>query len=186
MNEFLYPFLSACVVGMLTGLAAGIGANLAKVDNVGSWGALAGLVAALLAFVSFRARTIRAAELSKGLDLEPPAPPTTKQQTIKIELRQDEGRAVDYAFLNCTSSQLSELAQGLNAGKPLTVGAWTGNGRAFSRSEFETLRHELITRNLVTWRNPGSPAQGVILTSSGRAAMRYLATTPPPQKLINR
>jgi hypothetical protein len=182
MNEFLYPFLSACVVGMLTGLATGTGANLAKIDNVVSWGALAGLVAALLAFVSFRARTIRAVELSKGLDLEPPPPATTpKQQVIKIELRQDEGRAVDYAFLNCTQAQLSELAQGLNAGKPLTVGAWTGNGRAFSRAQFEHLRHELITRNLVTWRNPGSPAQGVILTAAGRATMRYLATTPPPK-----
>jgi len=181
MHEFMTFVLSALLVGALAGSVAALGAHLARVVDYSSWGALAGCAGALLAFLSFRGRAVRAGELARGVDLEPVAPITAKQQVIKLALSQDEGRAVDYAFLNIDQAQLSELARGLSAGKPFTLGAWTGAGRSFSRSEFEQLRHELISRGLVVWRNPGSPAQGVTLTAAGRAVMRYLAGLPHPK-----
>ncbi len=178
-DRLAIPLIQAIITAALAGLAILAGAILAGVVEPWRPALFVFSLGALLSWLAYRGRANRAAELAGGVDLEPPQQTQTKQQVIKVEIKQEGGRVVDYAFLPATRAQLRELAGGLNTCKPFTVGAWAGAGRPFSRAEFEALRHECITRGLAVWRNPGSPAQGVILTPAGRAAMRYLSTLSP-------
>lgn len=178
-DRLVIPLAQSIVTAALAGLAALAGAILAGVVEPWEPALFVFSLGALLSWLVYRARANRAAELAGGVDLEPSPPAEKKQQVIKLEIKQEGGRVMDYVYLPASRAQLRELAGGLIAGRPFTVGAWAGAGRPFSRAEFEQLRHECITRSLAVWRNPGSPAQGVILTPAGRAAMRYLSTLSP-------
>jgi hypothetical protein len=74
--------------------------------------------------------------------------------------------------------RLAVLANGLIAGATLAETTWTGPGRPFTRAEFAQVRAALIARGLASWRNSNCPARGCDLTRPGRAAMKWLATTP--------
>ena len=183
-DALLIPFLQALVTGLLFGLAGAAFGWLVKYESPGVLGVTVGTVAALLAWLAFRDRAARLVEHDKGFIREsipePPLPAEPKRQIIRIEMNQQEGRQVDYIDLAASRKQLYQLAAGLLAGQQFSVSNWTGSGKPFTRSEFETLRAELITRGLARWRNERAPMQGAELTRSGAAMVRYLASTPPP------
>jgi len=92
------------------------------------------------------------------------------QPITRIELVQDAGRSVSWLDVPCSIRQLQQLARGVAAGSSLSINAWTGSARPFTRSEFEALRNELISRGLA--EDLGSN-RGLQLTAAGRGVFRH-------------
>lgn len=109
-----------------------------------------------------------------------PAPKPIPTTRIELTQEKDGYYSGEYIDLNCQPDQLRQLAEGIEAGKPLTVGVWTGAGAPFTRPQFEQLRAELIRRNLAVWRNPKAPQQGFSLTVAGVKVIRKFAASPTP------
>lgn len=179
MDAVLIPLAAALITGSLAGAVVLAVAWAAGTPNPWQPAAILASLAALIFWLVGHSRARKAGELERGLVVDPPLETTTKGATIRVEMRSDNGRAMDYADLPATLDQLRALADGLQNGAPLTVGSWTGHRRPFSRSEFENLRAELVRRNLAAWRNPAAPAQGCELTPQGRAVFKYLSTPTP-------
>lgn len=146
---------------------------------------VAGCMAALVSwgyFLSFWHKVIMGMLLPQP-EWEPAPKPIP---TTRIELTQEKDGyySGEYIDLNCQPDQLRQLAEGIEAGKPLTIGVWTGAGAPFTRPQFEQLRAELIRRNLAVWRNPKAPQQGFSLTVAGVKVIRKFAASPthPPSK----
>ena len=181
MGTILLPLAAALITGAMTGavvLTWGWALNFAHPLQP------AAIVAALATVITWLAgydRARRVSEIERGIIADPPLPAEINPaRTIRVELRGDDGRKMDYVDLPASFDQLHTLAMGLQSGTPFAVSSWSGTGRPFSRSEFETLRAEMIARGLASWRNPHAPAQGAELSAAGRAVIKYLATTPPP------
>lgn len=100
-----------------------------------------------------------------------------ERQTLSIELvtRKPGGMEIQIIDLGIEPVQAQALARGIMNGRSFSEAEWTGNGRPFSKREFRELRSELLERGLLEWRNPKAPAQGVVLTRSGRAVFSRLA-----------
>jgi hypothetical protein len=125
----------------------------------------------LLLLVDTR-KLLWALERVTGLDVDQDGhegPPPT----IRVEVT--EGARQVYLDLPGEPEDLATMARGVLNGRSLAEGTWSGRGGLFSRSEFRTIRDELIERGLATWRNPRAKAQGVELTAAGRAVFRLLA-----------
>lgn len=178
MREILFPFVSAFITGGLGGLVVGVWAWAVGAPDALKVGGVFGAVVAFIAWLVLRAKVEYVENSLRGYR-EDPAPEVIHAETVRVELRQDEGRRMDYIDLPATRAQLHQLARGLQEGIPFTVSAWTGSRKPFSRGEFEALRAEFIRRGLAEWRNQRSPAQGAELTPTGRAVVRYLATPTP-------
>lgn len=106
-----------------------------------------------------------------------PARPDVRQVRDRVEVevsRPDENR-MQFLDFPGNADQLGALASGVLAGRSFSEGEWTGAGGLYSRSEFRDLRGQLLARGLLEWRNDNAPAQGVILTTPGRAVFRRLA-----------
>ena len=177
------PGLQAAITGVLTGLAALAVSAWLKLPYWGI-GATAFTLAALAAWLSYRGRWAWVLERMLGVDINrdgligQPEPEPEPAQSLRIELVQDEGRRGEFIDLPYPE-KLPLLAGGLLEGRQFSLTAWTGKGQLFSRSEFETLRAELLKRGLATWNNPAAPAQGITLTGAGRAIFRRLADQSP-------
>jgi len=169
----ILPVLQAIVTGVLIG---GLGAGLA---HYAGWKdpALIGLLAGFGAAAFWWMTSVRAWRRAAHPEPYQPEPTTTRArpEPVRVEVRQDDGRHVDYIDLPATAEQLITLAQSVLAGGSLSESAWTGSNGIFTRAEFSALRNELIKRGLASWNNPKTPARGVTLTRGGLAAMRTFA-----------
>lgn len=180
-RAFLIPAASSLFTGLLVTLL-GL-AICGCVHQPASYGLAAGGLAALLSWLAFRAHWAQLVQAVLLPDQVQPVDRETDQvQPVRVQLVQEidgyqQGQFVD---LPATVEQLSSLAQGLARGAPLSLAAWTGQGQAFSRHEFETLRLELLTRGLARWTSSRARAQGLELTPAGRAVFKRLASTPLP------
>jgi hypothetical protein len=158
LSAVLIPGLAAGVTGLLAGLlAAALGGN----------GPVIGLFAALGAWV-FRPGVLPAINLPAGKN----------EQTVKLHLVSDAGRAGDFIALDIDQERLRTLAAGLVGGRALSCREWTGKGALFSQAEFARLRSDLITRGLVRWVSARDPRSGVVLTAKGKATFLGLAALP--------
>lgn len=144
--------------------------------------ALVGLVA-WLGFLGWWQRIIKALLIPDQVEYYEPEPEPPQPAPIRIEIiKSDPGSPYvegQYLDLPCEPDQLQALASGLAQGQPFALSTWTGRNRPFSRSQFETVRVELLARGLVRWSSPHARAQGLELTPAGRAVFKRLAAPPP-------
>lgn len=101
---------------------------------------------------------------------EPQAP------AVRVEISENDGKQVSRVDLPATQAQIKALAIGLMSGSSFSESAWTGHQAPFSKAEFIRLRDEMLKRRLIQWRNERAPAQGLELSKSGKAVMRYFAS----------
>jgi len=90
----------------------------------------------------------------------------------------------DFINLPIGQKQAGRVFYLLTVGRDLSLASLAGPGKPLSRSEFEALRDELISRGLAAWKNPNYHNQGATLTAAGRAVCKKFAadyTTPPPE-----
>lgn len=183
------PLLQASVTGGLIGLAVGLLALLAGIQNPAAWGGLAWVSVQTAAWFMLLWRWLaltRPVETIIRQDLDGDGHIGEPRQ-VRVIVESDDRRHVEFIDLPASQEQLGRLAVGLLAGHSLSESAWTGAGGPFSRREFQHLRDELIRRGLVSWVNPSARAQGVELTKPGRAVMRRIAAlsaspTPPDNR----
>jgi hypothetical protein len=188
------PFLQAAISAILAGIAAGVITALLGWQ----WWKIAGAVTAVVAlysWLSFRSRWAYVAEKVLGIDIDQDgyigSPPPEALPPVRVELLQNEGRQADFIDLPATPDQLQALADGLQTGRQFALTSFAGQGKPFTRPEFEQLRAELIRRGLAAWRNQNHPGQGCELTKSGRAVMRRFCSEatqrrlPPPPPAHN-
>lgn len=171
-ERVVIPALVALVTGLLFA-AAVLSYSLIMGGNA-AWALLIGSVVALVTWI------VR--PQPGGLHIPRPVAPV-QVQAVRVEIRGDEGRSMDYLNLGIDRNRLEQLAQGLVAGKKLDVRTWTGRGGLFSGSEFTTLRTELISRGIVRWNSDRDSRGGVSLTAKGQAIFRALAALPSPDMI---
>jgi hypothetical protein len=98
---------------------------------------------------------------------------------VRVEISENNGQHVKFLDLPCSTEQLSTMAREVLRGVPLSEAHWIGVGKPFNRGQFAELRSQMLKRGLLVWNVQGAPARGCSLTSSGRAAFRYLAHLSP-------
>jgi hypothetical protein len=187
LSGLMLPALQAAVTAFLIGGIAAALAGLLQVPRWWLWGLLLGLLAGAIYWVSFAARwqncvfappIVRAAH--QVIEHKPTrALPEHTERTLRLTVVQDQGRRADILRLPVSDAQMAALAAGLAAGQPFSLGTWTGQGKPFSRAEFEGLRAALVERGVLRLRNKRAPAQGYELSPMGRALMRRYADAPP-------
>lgn len=94
-------------------------------------------------------------------------------ETVRLEVQQT-GNGSNSAFFHDLPTEpalFTTWAQAAINGQSLAVGHWTGNGRPFSRSDYEALLEFLHGAGVVTWQNKDAPAQGRRVTRPGKAAL---------------
>ena len=103
-----------------------------------------------------------------------PAPP------VRLEVRHADadGRGKRYQFFDLpdgvTREMLAEFAAGY-ARRGLSLSAWTGRGKPFSRAQYAALMAVLEDAGIVAWLDPANKAQGRYVTHAGKAALKYAA-----------
>lgn len=128
-----------------------------------------------------------------GADLrsEQPAPPSKEMieemrkvlraeaQTLKIEISHQEQsgrRWLEYVHLPASDEQMARLAKLVLAGTPISERELAGGDLPLSgRDQFNAVRDELLERGAIHWRKPGTPQQGLELTTFGRVMLQRLA-----------
>lgn len=176
----LTPGAQALVTGILSGVALGAILWLLKVESAWRYSLALIPVTWFLVWLLSLSHWRGSLEKILGRDIDNDGyigePPPQRYEPVRVELIQDGGRHVDYLDLPAKPEQLRALADGLSAGRQFSLSAWSGAGKAFSRSEFEALRSALLARGLARWRNPESQAQGIELLASGRAILRQFSS----------
>ena len=177
-SAVLVPAGQAIVTGCFIGLAAGSIAWAVDAGNPAALGMASGASVAALAWFGLRSSWERRLESVLGVASQPAAPAAALayNQVIKVEVLSEGGRAGDFLDLPGGSENLIKFACGLQDGRGLTVATWTGSAGVYTRGQFEALRHELLKRGLVRWRNPHDPKGGAELTARGRATFRGIAS----------
>jgi hypothetical protein len=171
------PALQALVTGLFTGLAAWPLGLLNNWEQAGLIALVIGAGVALLTWTIAARHWQRVLELREGIDLQPdPLPGAEPESITRVTMVNQEGTSGEFLDLPCNQDQLITLAAGLLRGQSFSLGSWTGRGRPFSRADFGRLRAELLARGALEWRNPRAPAQGLALSSPGRAMMRHFAS----------
>ena len=103
--------------------------------------------------------------LSKGVS-DPEVESDSHKQLFRIEVNESEGVKVHNLMLD--KGKILEIARGVLNGRSLSLGEWTGKSGSLSRSEFETMRGELLEVGLIKWVNPEYKQQGLELTQAGK------------------
>jgi len=95
--------------------------------------------------------------------------------TVNVRLVSEDGNHQQYLTLpGMTIDQAGIIAKNLLTGT-FTQGGLTGSHGAFSLSQFNTVRDELLRRDWIVWRDPTAHPRGVELTTKGAAVMRELS-----------
>jgi len=110
-------------------------------------------------------------------DLRPVIPPVVAPQevaveTVRVDFR-EEGRMA-FPELPASAGQMKDLAIGLLAGAPFSEATWCGEGRPFSRGQFQAVREEFRRQGWARWRNERATNQGMEISPAGRAVCREL------------
>lgn len=152
------PFPLAVMVSTFAGLGFWIIAQI-------NWRDMAGNVSG-----AYRIQAARANELtSPGA-----AQAAVMAQTVPTIPMQVE-RGADYVTdLSITWGQLYQFSDEVIGGEaPLGVHHWTGNGRPFTRPEYEVFRQRAKKNNLMIQINPGADNSPWKLTGQGKAFFGY-------------
>jgi hypothetical protein len=105
-----------------------------------------------------------------------PQPPPTDIKMLRVEVAQ--GNQLVYTDLPLSESALRTFASEVLAGASLTESAWLGrsDGMFSSRAHFVKFRDACVRRGWFSWISGHS--QGLVISPTGRAVMRYLANCP--------
>lgn len=173
------PMIQAFVSGVFLGLAVGWIAYLASWSRPWIYGVSAWLFVQALAWLKL---------LSRWLNLTMPFERVFQRDfngdgiigrpSIHIELARDvdgSGRQIQFLDFPVGVDKMAALARALLAGLTFSEANFTGSSGIFSRSEFRTIRGELLKRGLLVQSNPKSRFQGFELNAAGRAVLRRLA-----------
>lgn len=188
--DVLVPGAQATITGLVGGLLAGGVAAAMHFSHPWALGAIAGaatLGAAWVVLLRDQRALLWEIENVTGRDLNGDGVAGRPQPRIinapvrvEIQERKAKGRgSLRFIDLPAKPEQLRVLAVGVLNGAPMAEASWTGKRRPFSRRQFNRLRDEMLRRGLAVWVNPAAHAQGVQLTSAGRAVFRRLAETRP-------
>jgi hypothetical protein len=190
---FTLPISQSLATGLLFTVAAA-GVSLSFHWPV-SWAFVGGGVVAFITWMNLIARMLKVIEYVLKQDLNGDGvigtplpqfpqlpPPTTRVELIKTDQDHNvvEG---EYLDLPATPEQLGLLAEG----NSLTVNGWSGPGKPFTRSQFETLRDELLHRGLAAPLSDKSKKSGFALTVVGKHILTKVSkTTPPPHNHLHK
>ena len=95
--------------------------------------------------------------------------------TVNVRLVSEDGNHQQYLTLpGMTIDQAGIIAKNLLTGT-FTQGGLTGSHGAFSLSQFNTVRDELLRRDWIVWRDPTAHPRGIELTTKGAAVMREIS-----------
>lgn len=172
------PLVQAVVTGFSLACAVGVYCWLLKVPDCWKYavGTFAGVQACAWLFLLAKwLRLVEPVERFLNRDIDGDGV-VGEPQTIRIELKHNERRTqfIDLPF----ADRLPDFSRAVLSGTSISESAWTGSNALFSKREFFTLRDELLKSGVIRWRNEGAPAQGLELTPSGKAVVRYLANPP--------
>lgn len=105
-------------------------------------------------------------------ELLPQAEPRPTERVIRVEVPERSGARERRAFLPDVVGLPAFARASLN-GQGFTVR--TAARFRISRAQFEDMRDQFLERGWARWANPDYPAQGLELSPTGRAVLRYLA-----------
>ena len=172
----MIPLGQALATGVLCGVAVlGVGLWL-KWEDPWAMGLIAAGGGAVLWWVS----SILLWREAVYMDLRQVAPqevaaPVVEATTdvVRVDFR-EEGRMA-FPELQASPDQMKDLAIGLLGGAPFSEATWCGEGRPFSRGQFQAVREEFRRQGWARWRNERSTSQGMEISPAGRAVCKELA-----------
>lgn len=185
-SDVLVPFLQAAITGALSALMLGIVAGGVVYWQAWPWWVVLGVVFFVWLFVTsttwlklmsdsrellWKLETWSNRDIDgDGTTGEPEPEPT---ETVRLEVKQtgNGNRRAFFHDLPTEPALFTTWAQAAVNGQSLAVGHWVGNGRPFSRSDYEALLEFLHGAGVVTWLNADAPAQGRTVTKPGKAAL---------------
>ena len=138
------------------------------------WSFTAGAVASLFAYILLTTKW-------RNLKLSPSR--VFHEETVKINLLDETKKPYTrgkYIETTVGREKLILLAINLDNGYNFSYSSLAGRGKLFSRSEYETLRDEFLSRGLLEWRNPEAHAQGLEITRGGWAFVRHFSRLKIP------
>lgn len=103
---------------------------------------------------------------------------------VSVNSDLDSAFGASWANLPIPRDKLLKMAKKLMRGGGFSYGSLAGRHKVLTRSEFEAVRDEFISRGLLRWRSAHARNSGVELTPAGRAVIRRLAAmadAPPPR-----
>lgn len=170
-NGCMIPLGQALATGVLCGLAVLGLALWLKWENPEAMALIAAGGGAVLWWIS----SILMWRSAVYADLRPVEPVVVQAaaETVRVEFR-EEGRMA-FPELQASAGQMKDLAIGLLAGAPFSETTWCGEGRPFSRGQFQAVRGEFLKQGWARWRNERATNQGMEISPAGRAVCRELA-----------
>jgi hypothetical protein len=185
-SDVLVPFLQAAITGAFTAIMLGIGAGVVVHWQAWPWWYVAIVVALSWLFVTsgvwlrllndsrellWKVESWTDRDLDQDGTTGKPQEPT---ETVRLEIEaNNNGRHSSFFHdLPTEPAVFTTWVQVAVNGQSLAVGHWTGNGRPFSRSDYEALLDFLQGAGVVAWQNPDAPAQGRRVTKPGKAALQ--------------
>jgi hypothetical protein len=178
-SQGLWPVYGVLLLSLGSGLVVAVGVGLLALAL--RWPVKVVLVASgVVVLVVWLARLATVDQVGRKTEVITPVQDEarpTPPQVLTVEVFDPVRKHVALLDLPGGPDALAELAHGLLAGRTFSEADWTGQGRPFTRATFRDLRGQLLERGLLCWRRPGSPAQGVVLTTVGRHVFARLAET---------
>jgi hypothetical protein len=181
------PAVQATLTGIFLGVAMGVAAAALSWPRPWAWGlgvfAIVQAATWLLLLSGWRS-LVWSLERALGVDLDRDHQ-VGDPQRVRIELTQpnEGGHVTQIAELDVDPAKMGDLSRGLLAGASFSEAQWSGAGALFSRSQFRKVRDEFLKRGWLEWVNPEARAQGLQLTRSGTAVIRYFAQVEKPPTL---
>lgn len=112
---------------------------------------------------------------------DPEAESDSHKQLFRIEVNESEDVKIHNLMLD--KGKILEIARGVLNGRSLSLGEWTGKSGPLSRSEFETMRGELLEVGLIRWVNPEYKQQGLELTPIGKTFFEQIIRSEQDENL---
>jgi hypothetical protein len=106
-----------------------------------------------------------------------PTDPETKSHLITVQVK--EGKSWKFAYLGIDPKKLISFSLEVLNGSSFSER--TAGSHEITQDEFRALRDEFLKRGWVEWNHPTRPQQGLSLRQNGKAVLRAIASTPPPQ-----
>lgn len=178
----LIPLLQGCIGGLFLGAAAG---SVSWATGYGDplpvlgAGCMLGTVAG---WFSYRAGWERRLNRLLGVDDQPQVEAYPSEVYTPIEyqynINYNEGRVQDRLFFGIPEDKFRVWCAGVAAGKSLSEDSWSGSAGIFSRSEYRSMRDELLRRGFIRPRGRFHNL-GFVLTSKGEALTNGVALDNP-------
>jgi len=74
--------------------------------------------------------------------------------------------------------QMKIIAQSCIKGTPLTIRRWSGEGKLLSDPQYRELEAALLNLNLIEYKHPTAPTQGVRWTDTGKQMLEQCVAAP--------